>query len=98
VDASVIYNWVWPSPADTFCGLISAGFMTIFYFLRFETPPTLRDRSLHLYPSGTGWPNHTPGNFVEVEVKLRATVSRPLCLGVGLPYGAHGQTASLSDS
>jgi hypothetical protein len=38
--------------------------MTIFYCLRFETPPTWRVRSQYLYPAGTGWPNYIPRYWV----------------------------------
>jgi hypothetical protein len=41
-------------------GSVSAGLMTIFYCLRFETSPTWRVRSPYLYPPGTGWPSYTP--------------------------------------
>jgi hypothetical protein len=44
------------SPAQSFSGLSPAGLMTSFYCLKFETPPTWRTRSLHLYPPGTGDP------------------------------------------
>jgi hypothetical protein len=35
--------------------------MNIFYWLRFEIPPTWRARSPYLYPPGTWWPGYTPG-------------------------------------
>jgi hypothetical protein len=38
--------------------------MTIFYSLRFETPPTWRARSPYLYPLVTGWPNYTPRHWI----------------------------------
>jgi hypothetical protein len=38
--------------------------MTIFYCLRFGTPPTWRVRSPYLYPPAAGWPSYTPGHWV----------------------------------
>jgi hypothetical protein len=55
-DGSVFYNCYWPSPAQSFSGPSPAGLMTIFYCLRFETPPTWRARSPYLYPPGTWFP------------------------------------------
>jgi hypothetical protein len=55
-DGSVVYNWCWSSPAQSFSGPRSSGIMTIFYCLRFETLPTWRAMSLYLYPPGTGFP------------------------------------------
>jgi hypothetical protein len=52
------------SPAQSFTGPSPAGFMTTFYCLRFETPPTWRIRSLYLYPPGTGWPGYAPRHWV----------------------------------
>jgi hypothetical protein len=45
-------------------GSVSAGVMTIFYCLRFETPPTWRAKSPYLYLLGTGWPGYTPRHWV----------------------------------
>jgi hypothetical protein len=51
--------------------------MTISYSLRFDTPPTCRDRSPYLYPSLTGWPSYTPRHWVPFSsppTPRRATV------------------------
>jgi hypothetical protein len=49
------------------------------------------------FPGGTGVSQYRPtesfmeGQFTEVEVDLWPTISRPVCLGVGLLSGAHDQ-------
>jgi hypothetical protein len=51
--------------------------MTIFYCLRFETPPTWRARSPFLYSSGAGWPGYTARYWVPFSsppTTRRATV------------------------
>jgi hypothetical protein len=51
--------------------------MTIFYCLRFETPPTWRVSFPYLYPSGTGWLGGTPRHWVPFSAPpttRRATV------------------------
>jgi hypothetical protein len=60
-DGSVVCNCCWASPAQSFSGPSPAGLMTIFYCLRFETPPTYRARSPRnrvalLYPQALGSP------------------------------------------
>jgi hypothetical protein len=48
-DGSVVYNCCWSSPAQSFSGPSPAGLLTVFYCLRFETPPpSRRTRSLYL--------------------------------------------------
>jgi hypothetical protein len=59
-NGSAVYNCCWPSPAQSFLGPSPAGLVTIFYSLRFETPPTWRARSSYLYPPRTGWPSYIP--------------------------------------
>jgi hypothetical protein len=51
--------------------------MTIFYWLRFETPWTWRARCLYSYPPGTGWPGYTSRHWVPFSsppTTLRAVV------------------------
>jgi hypothetical protein len=60
----LVYDCCWPSSAQPFSGPSPLGLMTIFYCLRFETPPTWRVRSPYLYPPGTGWPCYTPRHSV----------------------------------
>jgi hypothetical protein len=64
-NGSVIYNFCWPSPAQSFLGLSPARLMTIFYCLRFDTPPNLKgqvpvftspwNRMAQLYPQALGF-------------------------------------------
>jgi hypothetical protein len=59
-DGSIVYNFCWSSSAQSFSGPSPAGLMTVFYCLRFETPPNLegqvpvfifpRHRVAQLYP------------------------------------------------
>jgi hypothetical protein len=64
VKGSTIYNCCWSSPEHSFLGPSPAGLVTIFYCLRFETPPTWRVRYPYLYPPGTEWPSYTPSHWV----------------------------------
>jgi hypothetical protein len=69
----------------------SRGLMTIFYCLRFETPPTWRTRSLYLYPPGTGWPGYTPRHWVtELTNPTQLTLTSDLRLDyLYSPEAAH---------
>jgi hypothetical protein len=53
-NGSAVYNSYWFSPAQSFLGPSPVRLVTIFYWLRFETPPIWRARSPYLYPPGTG--------------------------------------------
>jgi hypothetical protein len=53
-NGSAVCNCYWSSPAHSFLGPSPAGFVTIFYCFRFETPPNWGARSPYLYPPGTG--------------------------------------------
>jgi hypothetical protein len=61
-ERSAVYNSCWS--AQSFLGPSPAGLVTIFYSLRFKTPPTWRGRSPYLYSPGTGWPSYTPRHWV----------------------------------
>jgi hypothetical protein len=76
-NGSAVYNCCWSSPAQLFLGPTPAGLMTIFYCLRFETPPTWRVSFPYLYPPGTGWPSYGPRHWVPFSsppTTRRATV------------------------
>jgi hypothetical protein len=45
-NGSAVYNCCWSSPGQSFSGQSPAGLVTIFYPLRFETPPTLEGQAL----------------------------------------------------
>jgi hypothetical protein len=49
----IYHNCFWASPAQSFSGPSPVELMTIFYCLRFKTPPTRRARSPYLYSPGT---------------------------------------------
>jgi hypothetical protein len=60
VDGSVVYNCFWPSPAQSL-STSPTGLMTIFYCLRFETPPgpciyIPQEQFGPIMPPGTGFP------------------------------------------
>jgi hypothetical protein len=69
--------------------------MTIFYCLKFETPPTWRTRSPYLYPPGTGWPGLNPQALGSLFVA--SYDSQGICLPESESYlTTNGQSASLS--
>jgi hypothetical protein len=73
----ILYNCCWPSPAQSFSDPSPARLTTMFYCLRFETPPTWKTRSPYLYPPGAGWPSYTTRHWIPFPSPLatrRATV------------------------
>jgi hypothetical protein len=88
-NGSVVHNFFWASPAQSFSGQNPAVLMTAFYSLKFETPPTWRTRSPYLYPPPpeTEWPSYTPKNWCPFRRLLRLAGSIRLRLhkGVALP-------------
>jgi hypothetical protein len=52
-DGSVVYNYRWCSPAQSFWGLSPVGLATIFYCLRFESPPTTRKVTVDVFDAAS---------------------------------------------
>jgi hypothetical protein len=75
-DGSVVYKCCWSSPAQSFLSPGPAGFMTLVYCLRFETPPTWRVSLPYLYPSGIGWPSYTTKYWVPFSSPLTTRRAR----------------------
>jgi hypothetical protein len=66
-NGSAVYNCCWVSPAQSFVGPSPAVLVTIFYCLRYETPPTWRASSPYLCPPGTAWPSYTIRHWVPIS-------------------------------
>jgi hypothetical protein len=56
---------------QSFLGLSPAGLITVFYWLKCETPRTWTSRSQCLYSPGTWWPSYTPMHCVS-QNKLKS--------------------------
>jgi hypothetical protein len=69
--------------------------MTIFYCLRFETPPTWKARLPYLYPPGTGWPSYTTPTTRRATLEVfeptssRAPALHSLILLITSRHGPH---------
>jgi hypothetical protein len=72
---SVVHNYYWSSPLQSFSGPSPTWFMTIFYCLIFDTPPTLRDRSRIYIPPEHGDPITPPGTGFPFRRLLRPAYS-----------------------
>jgi hypothetical protein len=59
-EGSLVHNYFWPSPAQSFSGPSPAKLIIIFYCLRFATCSNWKARSPYLSPTVTGWPSYTP--------------------------------------
>jgi hypothetical protein len=59
-DGSEVCICCWPSSAQPLSGSSTAGLMTIFYCLKFETPATWRASFTYWYYLGAGWPSYAP--------------------------------------
>jgi hypothetical protein len=73
-----VYNYCWSSPAQSFSGPSPGGLVTIFYCLRFDTPPTWR-------------PGPKSKSKSKSKLCYDRRFSRPVCLGIKHPSGAYDQ-------
>jgi hypothetical protein len=70
-DVYVVYNCCWALAAQPFLGPSPVGLTTIFYCIRFKTPPTWSTRSPYLYPPGKMCPVIPPGTGFRFSRLLR---------------------------
>jgi hypothetical protein len=103
-DGSVIYNCCWVSPEQSFSGPSPEGLMTIFYCLRFESPPQPGGPGPHIYiPQEQGGPvitlffaSHDSqgyGGGIRTRPHARKVLTY---LSLGSPYMTCSNTCSLN--
>jgi hypothetical protein len=72
-DGSVVYNYSWPSPAQSFLGPSPVGLVTIFYCLRFETSLLVASYNSQGYGGGIRHRLHTAGSSSQLQTHSRYT-------------------------
>jgi hypothetical protein len=95
-DESVVYNFCWPSPAQSFSGPSPVGLVTIFYCLRFETSLFIASDYSQGYGGGIRpWPHTGIDEWSQSHI---ATDGQSVCLGVEPRLGLLTRCFFLFDS